>query len=158
MAELTGFVPASQDEIATANSSNDIARGTSPFQNGVVFTVIGFSYEKPEVDGKVKADAKPQPVLTAKIGDKNASLFVKALNRSAVRADGSVLEHNGTFNQFVRETIASLSDKNNGEILQAICAGCAGRRIIVERVPYSAKSKDGRNYASSLVDLNFVVD
>ena len=158
MAELTGFRTASQSEIETANSSNDIARSTSPFQNGVVFTVNGFSYEKPEIDGKVAPDAKPQPVLLAKIGDKDVSLFVKPLNRSAVRADGSVLEHNGTFNKFVRETIASLSNKNNGEILQAIVDGCADRQIIVERVPYSAKSKDGRNYATSLVDLNFVVN
>lgn len=154
MAELTGFQTASQSEIESANKLNTLSRGTSPFQQGVAFTVSGFSYEKAEIDGKVAADAKPQPVLKTSIG----SLFVKPLNRNAVKADGSVLEHKGTFNAFVRETIASNPDKNDGQLLQLIVDGCQGKTLLVDRIPYSAKSKDGRTYATSMVDINFKVD
>ena len=154
MAELTGFQTASQSEIESANKLNTLSRGTSPFQQGVAFTVSGFSYEKAEIDGKVAADAKPQPVLVTSIG----SLFVKPLNRNAVKADGSVLEHKGTFNAFVRETIASNPTKNDGQLLQLIVDGCQGKTLLVDRIPYSAKSKDGRTYATSMVDINFKVD
>lgn len=154
MAELTGFQTASQSEIESANKLNTLARGTSPFQQGVALTVSGFSYEKAEIDGKVPADAKPQPVLVTSVG----SLFVKSLNRSGVKADGSIIEHKGTFNAFVRETIASNPTKNDGELLQLIVDGCKGKTLIVDRVPYSAKSKDGRTYATSLVDFHFKVD
>ncbi len=154
MAELTGFQTASQSEIESANKLNTLTRGTSPFQQGVVLTVTGFSYEKAEIDGKVAADAKPQPVLTTSLG----SLFVKPLTRSVVKADGTILAHQGTFNTFVRDTIASNPTKNDGELLQLIVDGCKDKRLIVERVPYSAKSKDGRTYATSLVDFHFKVD
>ena len=154
MAELTGFRTASQSEIENANKLNTLSRGTSPYQQGVTFTVTGYSYEKAEIDGKVAADARPQPVLVTSLG----SLFVKPLNRNAVKADGSVLEHKGTFNAFVRDTIASNPTKNDGELLQLIVDGCKDKTLLVERVPYSAKSKDGRTYATSMVDIHFKVD
>lgn len=154
MAELTGFRTASQSEIESANKLKTLTRGTSPFQQGVAFTISGYSYEKAEIDGKVAADAKPQPVLVTSIG----SLFVKPLRRNAVKADGSILEHKGTFNAFVGEILASNPDKNDGECLQLIVDGCKDKTIIVDRIPYSAKSIDGRTYATSLVDLNFKVD
>lgn len=153
MAELTGFRTATSEEIQSANQENTLARSTSPFQQDVVFTVTGFSYEKPEIDGKVATDAKPQPVLTTSIG----SLFVKPLNRNAVKADGTVLEHAGTFNKFVRDTISANATKNNGEILQLIVDGCKDKPLIVERIPYSARAKDGRDYATSMVDIHFKV-
>lgn len=154
MAELTGFQTASQPEIENANKLNTLSRGISPFQQGVAFTVSGFSYEKAEIDGKVPADAKPQPVLVTSIG----SLFVKPLNRGAVRSDGTVLEHKGTFNAFVRETIANNPTLNDGQLLQRIVDGCKDKMLLVERIPYSAKSKDRRTYATSLVDIHFKVD
>lgn len=156
MAELTGFQTASQSEIESANKLNTLRRGTSPFQQGVAFTVSGFSYEKAEIDGKVAADAKPQPVLVTSIG----SLFVKSLNRNAVKADGTILEHKGSFNAFIKDILAdpAYNDKNDGQLLQLIVDGCQGKTILVDRIPYSAKSKDGRIYATSLVDYNFKVD
>ncbi len=153
MAELTGFRTASQSEIESANQLNTLSRGTSPYQQGVVFTVTGFTYQKAEIDGKVPADAKPQPVLLTSLG----ALFVKPLNRGAVKADGTVLEHKGTFNQFVHKTIVENPDKNDGQLLQLIVDGCQGKQLIVNRIPYSAKSKDGRTYAASLVDIDFKV-
>lgn len=154
MAELTGFQTASQSEIENANKLNTLSRGTSPFQQGVAFTVSGFSYEKAEIDGKVPADAKLQPVLVTSIG----SLFVKPLNRGAVRFDGTVLEHKGTFNAFVRETIVNNPTLSNGQLLQRIVDGCKDKTLIVERIPYSTKFQDGRIYATSLVDIHFKVD
>ena len=154
MADTINFRPASQAETESANMSNSLSSGTSPFQRNVVFTITGYRYECLQVNGKDKSDAKPQPVLVTSVG----SLFVKSLNRNAVKADGSVLEHKGTFNAFVRETIASNPDKNDGQLLQLIVDGCAGKTLLVDRIPYSAKSKDGRTYATSMVDINFKVD
>lgn len=154
MATLTGFQTASQSEIESANKSNSIARGNSPFQHNVVFTVSGFSYEKAEVDGKVAADANLNPVLVTSVG----SLFLNTLVRGRVNADGKVVEPNGTFNNDVRATIAANASKTNGEILQAIVNLCVGKRLIVNREPYSAATKDGRRYAAYLVNIDYVND
>lgn len=156
MAELTGFQTASQSEIEDASKLKTLTRGTSPFQQGVAFTISGYSYEKAELDGKVSSDAKPQPVLLTSVG----SLFVKSLGRNGVKSDGEILEHKGTFNAFVKDILSNPAnrDKNDGQLLQLIVDGCQGKTILVDRIPYSAKSKDGRTYATSLVDLNFKVD
>ena len=149
---LTGFVSASNDARENANKSNSIALGHSPFQHNVKFTVGGFDYKVPQEDGKVDAKARLNPVLTTSVGD----LFLTTLTRSRVDADGNVLEPDGTFNAFVRKTIAENSTKTNGEILTAIVKGCENKQLIVERVPYVGLSKDGRRFATSLVKINFV--
>lgn len=149
---LTGFVSASNDARENANKSNSIALGHSPFQHNVKFTVGGFDYKVPQEDGKVDAKARLNPVLTTSVGD----LFLSTLTRSRVDADGNVLEPDGTFNAFVRKTIAENSTKTNGEILTAIVKGCENKQLIVERVPYVGLSKDGRRFATSLVKVNFV--
>lgn len=154
MAELTGFRTASKSEIKSASELKTLYRGTSPFQQNVALTITDYSYEKPEFDGKIPADAKPQPVLVTPLG----SIFVKSLNRNGVRADGTIIEHKGTFNAFVRDTILANPDKNDGQILQLIVDSCKGKTIVVDRVPYSAMSKDNRTYAAALVDFNFKVD
>lgn len=149
---LTGFVSASNDARENANKSNSIALGHSPFQHNVKFTVGGFDYKVPQEDGKVDAKARLNPVLTTSVGD----LFLSTLTRSRVDVDGNVLEPDGTFNAFVRKTIAENSTKTNGEILTAIVKGCENKQLIVERVPYVGLSKDGRRFATSLVKVNFV--
>lgn len=149
---LTGFVSASNDARENANKSNSIALGHSPFQHNVRFTVGGFDYKVAQEDGKVDPKARLNPVLTTSVGD----LFLTTLTRSRVDADGHVLEPNGTFNTFVRETIVKNSTKTNGEILTAIVEGCKDKQLIVERVPYVGLSKDGRRFATSLIKINFV--
>lgn len=149
---LTGFVSASNDARENANKSNSIALGHSPFQHNVRFTVTGFDYKVAQEDGKVDPKARLNPVLTTSVGD----LFLTTLTRSRVDADGHVLEPNGTFNTFVRETIVKNSTKTNGEILTAIVEGCKDKQLIVERVPYVGLSKDGRRFATSLIKINFV--
>ena len=149
---LTGFVSASNDARENANKSNSIALGHSPFQHNVKFTVGGFDYKVPQEDGKVDVKARLNPVLTTSVGD----LFLSTLTRSRVDVDGHVLEPDGTFNAFVRKTIAENSTKTNGEILTAIVKGCENKQLIVERVPYVGLSKDGRRFATSLVKVNFV--
>ena len=148
---LTGFVSASNDARANANKSNSIALGHSPFQHNVRFTVSGFDYKVAQEDGKVDPKAHLNPVLTTSVGD----LFLSTLTRSRVDADGHILEPNGTFNEFVRKTIAENATKTNGEILTAIVEGCKDKQLIVERVPYVALSKDKRRFAASLVKINF---
>lgn len=148
---LTGFVSASNDARNNANKSNSIALGHSPFQHNVRFTVSGFDYKVAQEDGKVDPKARLNPVLTTSVGD----LFLATLTRSRVDADGHILEPNGTFNEFVRKTIAENSTKTNGEILTAIVEGCKDKQLIVERVPYVALSRDKRRFAASLVKVNF---
>ena len=149
---LTGFVSASNDARENANKSNSIALGHSTFQHNVRFTVGGLDYKVAQEDGKVDPKARLNPVLTTSVGD----LFLTTLTRSRVDADGHVLEPNGTFNTFVRETIVKNSTKTNGEILTAIVEGCKDKQLIVERVPYVGLSKDGRRFATSLIKINFV--
>ena len=103
MARLTGFQTAETNEVQTANASTSIKRGNSPFQHNVQFTISGFSYEKAEMDGKVSKDAYLNPVLTTSVG----SLFLSTVLRSRVKADGTVITPNGTFNKFCREQIAA---------------------------------------------------
>ncbi len=161
MAELTGFQTASQSEIEIASKSNSLTRGSSPFLNGIAFAVEGFTFKKVEIDGKVPADARPQPVLLTSIG---GDLFVKRINREAtqgvVKGDGSVYMPTGTFNLFVRDTLADPANKGkaDGELLQLIVDGCKGKTLLVERFSYSAKYPDGRPYATSFVNINFKVD
>lgn len=150
MARLTGFQTAEANEVQTANASTSIKRGNSPFQHNVQFTISGFSYEKAEMDGKVSKDAYLNPVLTTSVG----SLFLSTVLRSRVKADGTVITPDGTFNKFCREQIAA--HNTNGEILQAIVDGCKDKKVVVNRVPYASLTKDGRTVASFLVELNFV--
>ena len=149
---LTGFVSASNDARENANKSNSIALGHSPFQHNVRFTVTGFDYKVAQENGKVEPNARLNPVLTTSVGD----LFLTTLTRSRVDENGKVLEPDGTFNAFVRKTIAENHTKTNGEILTAIVNGCKDKQLIVERVPYVGLSKDHRRFGTSLVKINFV--
>lgn len=149
MARLTGFQTADANEVQTANASTSIKRGNSPFQHNVEFTISDFSYEKAEMDGKVSKDAYLNPVLTTSVG----SLFLSTVLRSRVKSDGTVITPDGTFNKFCREQITA--HNTNGEILQAIVDGCKDKKVVVNRVPYSSLTKDGRIVAGFLVELNF---
>ena len=148
---LTGFVKADDNKIEVANKSFSISMGNSPFQQGVIFKVAGFTYKQAENDGKVDANASVNPVLTTTVGDMFLSMALKA----RVDAEGKVLEPNGTFNQFIKGTISKMAGKSNGEILTAIVDGCKDKKVVVSRQPYAAMTKDGRKFAASLVVLDF---
>lgn len=148
---LTGFVKADDNKIDAANKSFSISMGNSPFQQGVIFEVTGFTYKQAQNDGRVDANASVNPVLTTSVGDMFLSMALKA----RVDAEGKVLEPNGTFNQFIKDTISKMLGKSNGEILTAIVDGCKDKRIVVSRQPYAAMTKDGRKFAASLVILDF---
>lgn len=148
---LTGFVKADEKKIETANKSFSISMGNSPFQDRVTFKVTDFTYKQAENDGKVDANAFTNPVLTTTVGDMFLSMTLKA----RVDAEGRILEPNGSFNKFVKDTISRMAGKSNGEILKAIVDGCKDKEVVVSRQPYAAMTKDGRKYAASLVVLNF---
>ena len=148
---LTGFVKADDKKIETANKSFTISMGNSPFQDRVTFKVTGFTYKQAENDGKVDANASANPVLTTSVGD----MFLSTALKARVNAEGSVLEPNGTFNRFVKDTISKMAGKSNGEILTAIVDGCKDKEVVVSRQPYAAITKDGRKFAASLVILDF---
>lgn len=148
---LTGFKPVNDDAKAVANKSFTISMGSSPFQDNVEFTVSDYDYRQAENDGKVDKDAYMNPVLVTSVGD----LFLSTIVKAKVKADGTIIAPSGTFNVFVKNTIASMSGKSNGEILKEIVKGCAGKVLLVSRVPYAAKAKDDRKYAASLVNISF---
>ena len=148
---LTGFVKVDDNKIEVANKSLSISMSNSPFQNKVTFKVTGFTYKQAENDGKVDADAMVNPVLTTTVGDMFLSMTLKA----KVDADGKILEPNGTFNQFIKDTISKNNGKSNGEILNAIVDGCKDKEVVVSRQPYSTISKDERKYVAYMVVLNF---
>jgi hypothetical protein len=148
---LTGFVKADDNKIEVANKSFSISMGNSPFQQGVIFKVTGFTYKQAQNDGRVDANASVNPVLTTSVGDMFLSMALKA----RVDAEGNVLEPNGTFNQFIKDTISKMLGKSNGEILTAIVDGCKDKEVFVTRQPYAAMTKDGRKFAASLVILDF---
>ena len=148
---LTGFVKADDNKIEVANKSFSISMSNSPFQNKVTFKVTSFTYKQAENDGKVDADAMVNPVLTTTVGDMFLSMILKA----KVDADGKILEPNGTFNQFIKDTISKNNGKSNGEILNAIVDGCKDKEVVVSRQPYSAISKDRQKYVAYMVVLNF---
>lgn len=148
---LTGFVKADDNKIEVANKGFSISMGNSPFQRGVIFKVTGFTYKQAQNDGKVDANASVNPVLTTTVGDMFLSMTLKA----RVNAEGKILEPNGTFNQFIKDTISKMAGKSNGEILTAIVDGCKDKEVVVSRQPYAAMTKDGRKFAASLVVLDF---
>lgn len=148
---LTGFVKADDKKIEAANKSFSISMGNSPFQDKKEFKVTGFTYKQVENDGKVDPDAFTNPVLETTIGDMFLSMTLKA----RVDAEGKIIEPDGTFNQFIKDTISKNTGKSNGEILTAIVDGCKDKEIVVSRKPYAAATKDGRKFAASLVILNF---
>lgn len=148
---LTGFIKADEKAVKVANGSFSISMGTSPFQHGVEFKVTGFTYKQAQNDGKVTKDAYLNPILETSVGD----LFLSTILKPRVNSEGKVVTPNGTFNVAVKELIAKMNGKSNGEILTAIVSLCKDKEIVVKRVPYAAKSKDGRTYAASLVNLNF---
>lgn len=153
MAELTGFQTASAEAIAKANASFSISRGASPFQDGITFQVTETTWKHPLVDGKVD-ETRTAPVLVTTVGD----LFLRALLRDKVDVDNKPVHQRGTFIDFVRQVVNTSTGKSDGEVLTAIVDGCKDRTIITTRVPYVAKSRDGRPYATSLVQLDFKVD
>ena len=148
---LTGFIKADDKKIEAANKSFTISMGHSPFQQGAIFEVNGFTYKQAENDGKVDTNAFANPVLTTTIGDMFLSMALKA----RVNAEGAILEPNGTFNRFIKDTISANAGKSNGEILTAIVDGCKDKEVVVSRQPYVAITKGGRKFASSLVILDF---
>lgn len=148
MARLTGFVGPQPGDPNFDNMST-IKQAYSPFQDKVVFRVTGYSFRKAEIDGKVDKDAFLNPVLETTIGD----LFLSTILRGRITADGTVLIPSGTFNLFVKEQIAA--HRTNGEILKAIVDGCENKDLIVRRTPYAGVTKDGRQYAAALVEIDF---
>lgn len=149
MSQLTGFVPA--DNTANAAGAFTISRGTSPFQQGVVFNVTGFGFVQAEIDGKVAKDARTIPVLKTTIGD----LFLSMVTRQKLDADNNILKPSGTANKKIAEIIRENLNKNDGEILTAIVNELNNCPIVVSRKPYAALSKDGRRFAAELIELNF---
>lgn len=148
---LTGFVKADDKKIETANNSFSISMSNSPFQDKKEFKVTAFTYKQVENDGKVDPDAFTNPVLETTIGD----MFLSMTTKARVDADGKIIEPNGTFNQFVKDTIAKMPNKPNGEILKAIVEGCENKEIVVSRKPYAKKNKDGVKFAAYAIELNF---
>lgn len=147
---ITGFVEVDEKEKKAIGESFSISLGNSPFQDKVVFKITGFTFKKAENDGKVDKDARKNPVLTTTVGD----CFLSMCTKAKVTDKSKILEPNGTFNTYIKETIATMHGKNNETILQQIVDDCKDKEICVTRVPYSALGKNG-SYVAYATILNF---
>lgn len=148
---LTTFENVKASEKAAIDKLKSVGESISPFQDGKTFKVTDYSYKQVTDDGKVRQDAAPLPVLKTSIGD----LYLSMVTRSKITADGEILTPNGTFNDFVRDIIASNSEKSNKEIMTLIVEGCKNKEIKVTREPYIGLSQRGTRFATSLVVLDF---
>lgn len=148
---LTTFADLKGNAAKAADSSKSLGQSFSPFQDGKTFKVSGYGYKILETDGKTSEEARPLPVLKTTLGD----LFISMAVRSKVSADGVVLTPDGTFNDFVRDTILENPNKTNKELLSLIVKGCGSKEVTVRRTPYPAVTKEGTRYVAFMVNLDF---
>lgn len=148
---LTTFANLQGNAAKTADSSKSLGQSFSPFQDGKTFKVSGYGYKVLETDGKVSEDARPLPVLKTTLGD----LFISMAVRPKVSADGEILTPDGTFNDFVRDTILANPDKTNKELLSLIVKGCKDKEVTVRRTPYPSTTREGTRYVAFMVNLDF---
>lgn len=151
---LTGFISATANHNGgeDPNKGKSLTIANSPFLDGVVLTISDFGFRVAEIDGKVAKDARVLPVLVTSVGD----LFISMLIRSKVDKDGNILETSGDLNELVKSKIAELRGKTDGEILSAIVGECKGKKFVVKRQNFAALTKDGRQYPTSLININEV--
>lgn len=152
MSKLTGFQELQNQELENAKKGFNISLGNSPFQHGVRFKVTGFTFTVPLEDGKPKANARTLPVLVTTVGN----LYLSLLTKRKVGSDGEIRTPNGTFNKAVADIIKASNGKTDGEILQAIVDANKDKEIETLRTPFVAKSKLQTEYASDLIEFNFV--
>jgi len=125
-------------------------RGTSPFQDGVEFTVTGYTYKEAVIDGK-ESD-RILPILTTSVGDAFVSMFTKL----HPAADGTPRKAEGTAVDLLLKTIAANSTKTNDEVLAAVVAEFKDKKVKVSRRSYNGLTRDGKTFAASIADFNFV--
>lgn len=142
---LTGW-----QETSKGGNTFTITNGNSPFQDNVTFNVTGYTHILPMNDGKVSKDARPNPVLKTTIGN----LFVSMLIREKVTFDKTFVKPNGTFNNKVRDIIKDNPGKNNDAILKAIVDAVKDKELVCTRVPYVARTQDGRPYPAAIVNID----
>ncbi len=148
---LTTFADLKGNATKLADGSKSLGQSFSPFQDGKTFRVSGYGYKVLETDGKASENAKPLPVLKTTLGD----LFISMAIRSKVSADGEILTPDGTFNDFIRDTILANPDKTNKELLSLIVEGCKDKEVTIRRTPYPSMTKDNVRYVSFMVNLDF---
>lgn len=165
MPTFKGFVDASASDNASAQFT--ISNGNSPFQDGVEFTFLGVRTEdgvqKPgyrhvfatflDKNGKETRSKVAKPVLETNIGDLHLSMLFKL---HAQFDSNDHVSSKGTFVDLVTKTIAANKGKNDGEILSAIIAAVGTKKIKVTRRPFKGLASDGRQFPTSVVDLDFV--
>lgn len=152
MSKLTGFSELNGTALETAKCGFSITLGNSPFQDDVLFTIIGFTFTVPMEDGKVKQDARALPVLITSIGN----LYLSLLLKRKITADGKVITPDGSLNRLVREIVGKANGKTDGEILQTIVYDprIKGHNVKVKRTPFVGKSRLGSEFPSDLIEFD----
>lgn len=143
------FENASAVQVTNFNADNSLGATTSPFIDGVKFTISDTAVRVANTKRK-DGSAVMSPVLVTSIGD----LFISMLVRSRVTADGDIVTPSGTLNVAVRDIIAANHGKTNGEILAAILAAVRGKTYIVKSDSYVGLTADGRKYPARLININ----
>ena len=120
-------------------------KGSSPWQEGVTFTVSGYAYRA--LDGKESEQALP--VLETSLGD----LFISTLGKPKVDAEGNRIVPNGTFN---RDWLAiDKVGKTNKEVLTALVGLTQGKTLVCHRRDYVAADAKARRFPASFVEFDY---
>lgn len=160
MAKLTGFKTVDASRKEKADKSFSITNGSSPFKNGVEFTVKSHDYKNAEFDGKVAEDAKDLPGFVISLNGKEKFIFLKTVldeDNTAYDEDGKMfsLSAEGEVNILARKIRDEKEGKSNGELLKAIVKELKNKPIVVTRVAYMGLSFKGNKQPKSLMELNF---
>ena len=150
MAELTISnirVSEERENSYLAESTNKLLAGNSPFINGETIDLTGYYVAQTAFDGKVKANAPYKLVFTTSVGD----IPFAMLTRYKYDADGEPVEPNGTFNQRVREMLASRQFTTIKDFADAICAKV--KKLTVKRKGYRAEGQYGV-YTAVIVEFD----
>lgn len=128
-----------------ANADEAQWKGSSPWQEGVTFTVSGYAYRAQ--DGKESTQALP--VLETSLGD----LFVSTLGKLKVDAEGNRIVPNGTLN---RDWLAiDKVGKTNKEVLTALVGLTKDKTLVCHRRDYVAADAKGHRFPASFVEFDY---
>lgn len=128
-----------------ANADEAQWKDSSPWQEGVTFTVSGYAYRA--LVGKENGQALP--ALETSLG----YLFVSTLSKPKVDAESKLIVPNGAFN---RDWLSiDKKDKTNKQVLTALVDLTKGKTLVCHRRDYVAADAKGRRFPASFVEFDY---
>lgn len=150
---LTGFQSV-KDKSVRGNLLT-ISNGTSPFVHGSEIQIVDYDFVNPIIDGEVDTEHS-SPVFLVKMAGKTETVnyFLSMINRPKLDFDLKEILPNGDIDVQIRDIIRDNMGKSDSEILSAIVTKLKDAKIILKRKAYAGRSKDGRAYPTSLIEMH----